>query len=244
MSTDNFVWDDESVKHYALWYKSINSNTELLKEERFAGKKIIDIYKILINEPKQQSVCKDWEIVSLKHKYCSSVNYWHPLKGWQHEDIDFVNYEIHSVRRLSDGEVFSVGDEVENALGKYKIKGFNTLGDTMYLNNWIPNESMPIQYIKKCKPILFTTEDGKEIFEGDEYWFFYPNYEVCKSVAKKDFVPSNKTFSTEEAASEYVIRKKVLFSYSDIAEQVDYCSDSQQLLLLKLLKVAESKLKQ
>jgi len=243
MSTDNFVWDDESVKHYALWYKSINSNTELLKEERFAGKKIIDIYKILINEPKQQSVCKDWEIVSLKHKYCSSVNYWHPLKGWPNEDIDFVNYEIHSVRRLSDNSIFTVGEKTQQG----KIVLFS-LSDETGLHVHI--DSIPLTYaypyeiseIDKIKQPLFTTEDGREIFEGDEYWFFYPNYEVCKSVAKKDFVPSNKTFSTEDAANEYILTKKCLLSLSEIGSVVG--GDISRNKIEELRKIAKSKLKQ
>ena len=70
---------------------------------------------------------------------------------------------------------------------------------------------------RKC---LFTTEDGMEIFEGDEYWTVeveISSFEICKiraSVASIK-VEEFKDFSTEAAALEYVRQNKPLYSLND-----------------------------
>lgn len=66
---------------------------------------------------------------------------------------------------------------------------------------------------------LFTTEDGKEVFEGDEYWYVWveSEYEIKKHVAVKSTIKEDeyKDFSTEAAAREYVRLNKPMYSLND-----------------------------
>lgn len=87
-------------------------------------------------------------------------------------------YDIHSVKRLSDGEIFTVGDKVEgyknNGIKQITINAFglriinDANGDGIVTNqlSWQLRDLVKI----KSKQPLFTTEDGVEVFVGDKYW--------------------------------------------------------------------------
>jgi hypothetical protein len=69
------------------------------------------------------------------------------------------------------------------------------------------------QWAEIVKPI-FTTEDGVEIFKGDEYWWFYDGLDpkimhasdgAHENSGKK---PNAKYFSSREAAEEYIAKHK------------------------------------
>lgn len=123
----------------------------------------------------EKVVEKDYEILSFKslekfkhghlvhmnqnnfkpEKYLSSPNYW----------------EIHSVKRLSDGEIFIIGDNIEFNIHSYKkaiatITSFKLYGDNLcFLNDDLMyNASLDI-IGNKIKQPLFTTEQRSEIEE-------------------------------------------------------------------------------
>jgi hypothetical protein len=82
--------------------------------------------------------------------------------------------------------------------------GVSTNGMLIYYND---------QWAEIVKP-LFTTEDGVEIFKGDEYWWFYDGLDpkimhasdgAHENSGKK---PNAKYFSTCEAAEEYIAKHK------------------------------------
>lgn len=77
---------------------------------------------------------------------------------------------IHSIKRLSDGEVFTIGDKVyETVTGKkdsWNIKEFSLKDERCFscginINN--------IEKRIEKEPIL-TTEEGVGLYEGDQYW--------------------------------------------------------------------------
>lgn len=72
---------------------------------------------------------------------------------------------------------------------------------------------------KQRKP-LFVTEDGKQIFDGDEYWYVWveSDYEIIKHKAKSCTIKEDgiKDFSTEAAAKQYVRQNKPMYSLNDI----------------------------
>jgi len=89
---DNFKWTDELVREYAMWVSldvregKINSYCGI---NDFKNKKIID---------------KEWEILTIKYGGNIFYNFFtDPIPS---------DYTIYSVRRLSDGEVFTIGDTV------------------------------------------------------------------------------------------------------------------------------------
>lgn len=97
------------------------------------------------------------------------------------EDMLASDYwSIHSVKRLSDDKVFTIGDTVEStgSLTRGGIKSFNigSNGSDLWFNCgdsdkiWFKNA----RHIKS----LFTSADGVEIYEGDNYWFISENKKV------------------------------------------------------------------
>ncbi len=129
-------------------------------------------------------------------------------------------FTINSIRRESDGEVFTVGDLCNSKIkGVYKIVRFTIVEDTIA----IVNDNDNIIFIdswEKAKQKLFTTEDGVDIFYGDLYWGLdSKKYQVCFSVSadensgRQDYM---KYFSTKEKAEEYIIMNKPCLSINDI----------------------------
>lgn len=152
---------------------------------------------------------------------------------------------IHSVKRLSDGEVFTIGDKVIN---KTRSLYHGIISEIYISNNKLElyvattingNMGLFLNNVVKAKQPLFTTEDGVEIFEGDNiYWInlftldkvncneYYDDLGECDLkdglISLKDFNKSNKHqdisfigFSTKEAAEEYILLNKPVLSAKD-----------------------------
>ena len=138
----------------------------------------------------EEVIEKDYEILSFisnkKHgnpgfivgiKNNMSVMGNHNIKEYI-EDIDDW-WNIYSVKRLSDGEVFTVGDRI-NHYGEYAKNEFSTKTYTLKKIYFIEENTLTFYVGKgfnlgaisasKYKLPLFTTEDGIQIFKGDECW--------------------------------------------------------------------------
>jgi hypothetical protein len=88
---------------------------------------------------------------------------------------------------------------------------------------WVVENSNDWEEIVEKQP-LFTTEDGKEIFEGDSvYWFLRSStdylYKInfVKDHLELDFKNIYAIFSTKEAGEEYFIYNKPVLSLNDVA---------------------------
>lgn len=154
---------------------------------------------------------------------------WNPLKG---------GYVIHSVKRLSDGEIFSIGDKIKSEPFVTR-RGFTVIDEIYY------NEHKQLSY-KTCKGEvprtfvfcedtvhykevpLFITEDGVEIFEGDK---FYPvcieegyGYKPFEFIPQRwSSVPSApwfRYFSTEQAAKQYIEDNKPIYSKKQTIQMI------------------------
>ncbi len=140
---------------------------------------------------------------------------------------------IYSVKRLSDGEIFTIGDNITRIDKKTKIIGFTIELNKYLISNFktiIDNcKGCNINYIQKAKQPLFTTEDGVDIFEGDNWYIVYiDGYDGSGSLfnvfSSNDYpnVPlllnriGVKRFSTKEKAQEYVDLHKPKYSLNDI----------------------------
>jgi hypothetical protein len=157
----------------------------------------------------QQSVSnKDWEIV------CGSK-----------KEVD-GEVVIDTVKRLSDGKVFSIGDEVCNVnyvrhrgkINKIEIQ-YGVLVVQINNENWLPLTHL----LKVFKEPLFTTEDGKNIYEGDDYWFVSGKEIIYNSSANsylnKDH--DGKRFSSLSSAEEYVLKNTACLSFDDVCKIFD-----------------------
>jgi hypothetical protein len=211
---------------------------------------------------------KDWTILSftpqgnsgliykldtqLKDKYCINNG-----KSPFHNIETFMNPTILSVRRESDGEVFTFGDKI--SCQQYpkevrEITDFSLNNNEIEVNDGIDEYTFKLSEIFKAKQKLFTTEDGVDIYEGDNV--YYTNRECNHNsyvlIAKwndqcKNHL-SNIHFSTKEKAEEYIIMNKPCLSINDfiMSNEVSYPSNETLcgITFKKLKEIVKNKLKQ
>jgi hypothetical protein len=153
--------------------------------------------------------------------------------------------KIYSIKRLSDGEVFTVGNKVRDSLtdeltgNKVQTISYFNHGScpdrTPYFTVYFESgTTAPLSTITKLKP-LFTTEDGVEIFEGDKYFVVAKNYiyeSTCCSEyeyqafelieKEKDIKQYNWdnfwSFSTKAKAEEYILYNKPCLSLNEVKD--------------------------
>lgn len=155
-------------------------------------------------------------------------------------------YLIHSVKRLSDGEIFTIGDKVKAFDRTEVINKFyqGTHNSQKHILFW--NLGYNIDKLVKIKQSLFKTEDGVDIFEGDDYYAinitFFNNYGLLKAFDKnspdiRPFWQSNrlacKYFSTKEKVEEYILINKKSLSPNDILKVWSNLSGHNLLSLTK-----------
>lgn len=172
---------------------------------------------------------KEWEILEVRGysgdyvvQKDGSFYFMGKLYGDKSSGMDAYNYlnsklehHIHSVRRLSDGVIFSIGDKVfETITGKkdsWIIKEFS-LKDSRCFSCGIN-----INNIEKHKEPLFITEDKVEIFKGDLYFYVDDCFDI---VGIRAGITSGtngfKYFSNEKTAKDWIDLNKPKYSLQDI----------------------------
>jgi hypothetical protein len=171
------------------------------------------------------------------------------------------NYSIHSVKRLSDGEVFTVGDKTDYGV----IKKFILEKDNVLEIYFSPDfyDGNILNKIKKIKQPLFTTEDGVDIFEGDYYHLVYFEKgrvglpkgtdlftvsitHKAEALGKEETWSTNcKFFSKKEAAEEYILLNKPCLSINDIRKCINETElgiEDEHTLNHEMIKLVKSKL--
>lgn len=141
----------------------------------------------------------------------------------------YPNYIINSVERLSDGEIFKIGDTIKHYfVGEFTIKNFKIIEEDLV----IFHELGLVRFLKgdlttifKVKTKLFTTEDGVDVFEGDSFAHTSGATEPKVKIATKKHLnyslPMDKLFSTKEKAEEYIKMNKPEFSRNQIINLLD-----------------------
>jgi hypothetical protein len=129
---------------------------------------------------------------------------------------------IHSVKRLSDGEVFTVGEDYINTTSSFhgvrKIENFNIIRTKMFVNTG----STCLKSLGKVKKPLFKTEDSADIYKGDSFFWTNKNgkgdlsftQEARQGTTQVDSSQYLK-FATREAAQVYINSKNILFTTED-----------------------------
>jgi hypothetical protein len=139
-------------------------------------------------------------------------------------------YKIYQVKRLYDGEVFTIGDKIGNGKGaellNIKITSFNIEDPYMVKTS---SGCCKLDNIEHRKKPLFTTEDGVEIFEGDKIYSIDRAKLIFKDVDRviksQYFERSSvyKYFSTKEKAEEYILYNKPCLCVNDILKLIETC---------------------
>lgn len=190
--------------------------------------------------PSKTSV-KDYEIVSLIGKESNQIYYsqsdgkmWlnSNKNGFAHDfdknGLEGTGCKIHSVKRLSDGETFCIGDEITyTPVGKIKwIIGdffFTSKNDLMVRSKDWSNVEVFDDKIEKVKEPLFTTSDNVAIYEDGDVWVVSNSFDIhcvcaCKSWYEKTKQHFKAYFSTEQAARSYCELNKPLLSLLEVHE--------------------------
>jgi hypothetical protein len=180
------------------------------------------------------------------------------------------DWRIHSIKRLSDDEIFTIGDIVQDSLTdeltnfKHQEIVFFNPGNKIICNA-LSGTTMPLSTIRKVKQLLFTTEDGVDIFEGDIY-YVVAKKDIYKSTINSeyeikafDLEENNKSFkqynwnnfwsfSNRERAEEYVLMYKACLSVDDILNVWSELSGNtreslldQSKLMSNIIKFAKNK---
>jgi hypothetical protein len=255
--------DSDKIKFPGLTF---NETKDLLKNNPEFWKEVIEKdYEILsfISTKKhgvEGNVLTVKEIIEIRIK--SNTPNCFNIEGYIENESGFWN--IHSVKRLSDGEIFTVGDKC-----KWQGNGCSDTGIISYItleNNviMISNGScnFHLKFISHTKKPLFTTEDGVEIFEGDcnkngkgkrlyqvpflkgedswsdpfkPYHLLILNDHYFRNRPKESLI-----FSTKEAAEEYILKNKPCLSFNDISRYLNYNKFGVRYTILDIVK---SKLK-
>lgn len=213
-------------------------------------------YDLNIFEPEnypefwEEIVEKDYEILSLISRDPSTINtkvFWYFDKennGWTVDEPERTYHKeipsfckIHSVKRLSDGEIFTVGDKVNSTISDLgrdtDITGFKLIDNKLKVG-LRDLGYYPLSTIILPKKPLFTTEDGVDIYEGDKYFTISSLYQISPECIICDWYgPRNPKwyFSTKEAAEEYILMNKPCLSFQDI---INYSTTSINAISLKV----------
>ncbi len=210
LDNKDFVWTDALALEFAARFDSI-------------GEKIGDSKIYLFKKSKGKDMPKqDWEILSVcgadKETWCCDKN----LFDWH---LNVCKYSINQVKRLFDGEVFTVGDKTNFDV----IERFEVYKDQHMLAHFKNGMlSSHINNLEKDIPKvpLFTCFDGNNNYVGE---LVYP-----VKLSDKTLLPPFTTkittgnisfehegymiyFSTEEKAKDYILlNKPIEVSYSEL----------------------------
>jgi hypothetical protein len=180
-----------------------------------------DNYNIIIK--------KDYEILSLA-RFCSIKPTITDVSDYGDEFIEAMlkcdQARIHSIKRLSDGEIFTIGDKFESKIGNtFNIKRFQWIigGIKLEIVNDITGGYHSLLDIKHSKQPLFTTEDGVDIFEGGTYWCVNtaPHLWSIFQQTAKEKTKLNKTviaFKDVHLAEEYIFYNSPVLSLKEVGE--------------------------
>lgn len=159
---------------------------------------------------------KDWEKVEEK-KY--------ELLRWSTDKTTNSISHIESILRLSDNERFTVGQEIiarGEPKHRFAITGFKIVDDGGILIQ-MDGGFWPLDYISpapKREP-LFVSADGKELFKDDYVYTVREGFKISEDQLCDAFNEVPHTYSTREAAEDYVIDHKKEFSSKEVWEMFD-----------------------
>jgi len=242
----------EEIIEYPIGTRVLNSHTDTIYTKKedcwyfylgktgYTDEQIRDYKHITVIDEKV--VEKDYEILSFIQNISKEIVLVKPADVALNEKAFIKNgsWDIHSIKRLSDGEIFTIGDKITDEdnsiihITKFDIHNNELQVEGDYFKH-IHNGTDCIQRLKdiiKYKQPLFTTEDGVDIFEGDFAYECARNNSFYKNVNK--FTPLEEcrhtyktigvdwiVFSTKEAAEEYILMNKPIFTGTDILLYLD-----------------------
>jgi hypothetical protein len=214
-STNNYYWEGQRFNpndFCEFWEEIFEKDYEIVAMEIAEGTILEFKDGLCVKRSDEHSVGGTADLITI-------------LKEQYHKD------SIHSVKRLSDGEVFTVGDCFDAGLGSRTIEsiwldsegvlGFN------HENGRISNArgTGVFHKAKKLQPVLFTTEDEYNVFDG--HWVYRVNKDFTIDNAISNLACGidnrRKYFMTYEKAKRYILLNKPAISINEFWEISSMC---------------------
>lgn len=162
------------------------------------------------------------------------------------------NWEIYQVKRLSDGEIFTIGDRLHGYdLGRSVELTMFKIDKNKCLVGHRDLGLINIKNCKKAKQPLFKSEDGVDIFEGDLVVCFDIDSFCLRNrtyrFKEEDINDKNYLFfSTEAKAEEYILMNKPILNVKEICPIIGQCNNTTYIdldqLTEKLKELVKSRL--
>ena len=234
-------------------HEKLNSANTLDKRYYYNGMKIQDYPEFW-----EEIVEKDYEILSFVFHNCNKTISSKRKNGLfvnsddVHSDGKYTEeshfnrsnnplWKIYSVKRLSDGEIFTIGDKIETGIiKKFYLPDVIQKEITIYVTE--DDEDTYLSEAVKLKQPLFTTEDGVDIFEGNNHYFYIDKnwwIDEIHNINKLNYKTYHKgkpLFSTKEKAKEYILMNKPCLSINDIINSKAILDTFGKLELEKLVQ--------
>ena len=186
---------------------------EMTDEKDYEILSFIDGFEIFIKQP--NGIFKhQWDTIDKGYE-----------EGWNTEKYLLkiaTRCKIHSVRRLSDNFVITLGDYCKAKKGlSGEVTTIEFCGNGELRIGSDKRYYVGINDVVKSE-VLFRTKDNVAIEEGDKVYGVSINWNVFSGVVQKGN-PYDKEewkhgkFSTEEAAKEYILWNKPVLSLKDVA---------------------------
>lgn len=218
------IWDDGSpdcAKYPEFWEEIIEKDYEILSfKADCSGITLLELHD------------------DQKYAYKKGSNYQNKGFLTENQCLKDSYYSIYSVKRLSDGEIFTIGDNLDRECIKYNLdRNQNKISLIKIVTNppsqvianitdkfqtkdllmfstlgHNTNLNVLLKDAKKLKTPLFITEDSVDIFEGDCFIGIDKYWNVYNCNTSSQVVKNNAEnwiyYSTKEKAEEYIIMNK------------------------------------
>ncbi|MBC7845585.1 MAG: hypothetical protein H7Y10_03740 [Flavobacterium sp.] len=148
-------------------------------------------------------------------------------------------FDIFSVKRLSDGEVFNIKDfTTKGVIHKFEIT-------PSHLSVSVGDQKTLLRTFDKIKKTpLFTTEDGVDIFIGSSVYPVSDDFKLLYTSFVKERDKNIRCFSTKEKAEEYIITHKPCLSIKDIfnSKELNLSNAERARIKIVLEEIVKNKL--
>jgi hypothetical protein len=216
--------------------------------ENHKGTNMYFYNRLLIQTPNKYSefweeiIEKDYEILAyycptrnnnnVFHKYDSKSDgkKWGCTTSVTHVFIPSENYNtIHSVKRLSDGQIFTTGDDIKSCNDvNYVIQGFFIEDKSNEIQIRVCNSfgSLSLNLVENITQPILVTQDGYDIFDGDI--FHYTNLiDFTKTLnvrSNKNHIPNpeNIKFKKVEALNCWIKINKPTVSIKQLYDLITF----------------------
>lgn len=145
--------------------------------------------------------------------------------------VEDGTWEIYSVKRLSDGEIFTIGDSIIFENFNVKVSNFNIVDGLMFVNfdrevGDLNCFGVNIIIAKKAQKPIFTTHDGVDVFSREER-VYYIHHSLTVFEGRLGYVLENKgklyqlkdyVFKYKKNAKETASKLKKVICLSDIEQ--------------------------